>query len=116
MKTLHLGRNGQTMVKLMNEKEFLRFMKNKTVYHHDCNWISEWRGILPITDYFPFEGFVLPSYVKLARYHSTYPESCLSAHSVQGKFYKSYPCWKVTIKENKAKTKKTFYVTELNPL
>src|SRR5574337_1184397 len=109
MKTLKLGHNGQKQVKLMNQKEFTRFLKNKTVYHHECGWIKKWKGTTPITEYFPYKGFTLPSYVVLQPYSSNFPKDCLGAWSITGKFYAEYPRYKVTIR--KGKSGNMYYVT-----
>ena len=115
MQKLYLGHNGETLVRVMNQKEYIKFMSNKQVYHHEIYWIEKWEySMKDLLSYFPYQGFTLPKHVRLERYypHHGYSEKCLD-NKVQGKnkYTWNYQRFKVTIRKTKNTVK--YYVTQL---
>lgn len=115
MQKLHLGHNGQTLVRVMNQKEYIKFMSNKQVYHREIYWIEKWNAPMKnLLYYFPCEGFTLPKHVKLERYYPErgYSDKCFSSKVAGKKKYTwDYKRFKVAIRETKNTIK--YYVTQL---
>lgn len=119
MKTIYLGRDRKTEVKIMNEKEVLKFLENKTVYHWVVSWIEKWKpfNIKPedinkdVLTYFPSSGFTLPKRITLAPRGHGYSENTLSGWTIKGKHISNYDRYKITIRKTKNKT--LYYVTKI---
>lgn len=113
MKTILLGRGTKkTKVMLMSHKEFEKFLEGKTVYYYSVNWIEKWGDVSPITEYFPYQGFVMSSEHTLGRYDPRYDTKCLSAYTTEGTPVWKIPRWKVSIRENK--NGNLYYVTKMD--